>query len=170
AGFAGLRGVQLVRAFSAQGHAGHDRAAAARGRGRHDGDRRRAGATPAHRLDRGGARAALAGVSAKVRRGRDRALGGADPRQRGDVELARVDPRGIRVAALAMLASANLAHAQSYPSTYDFGTPATPDDIASVAIAVGIDGKGLPGAATTRRGRRSMRRRAAPATGRTCAA
>src|SRR5690242_19894075 len=46
------------------------------------------------------------------------------------------------VATLAMLAAPTVAHAQGYPTTFDFGTPATPQDIAAVAIAVGIDGKG----------------------------
>src|SRR5690242_4898018 len=47
-------------------------------------------------------------------------------------------------AALATLATAGVARAQGYPTTFAFGTPASADDIAAVAIAVGIDGKGLP--------------------------
>jgi cytochrome c len=48
------------------------------------------------------------------------------------------------IAALLTLAAPGVAHAQGYPTAFDFGTPATPQDIAAVAIAVGIDGKGLP--------------------------
>jgi cytochrome c len=47
-------------------------------------------------------------------------------------------------AALATLATAGTARAQGYPTTFEFGTPASAVDIAAVAIAVGIDGKGLP--------------------------
>ena len=47
-------------------------------------------------------------------------------------------------ATLVAVAAPDLAHPQGYPTTYDFGAPATPTDIAGVAIAVGIDGKGLP--------------------------
>ena len=48
------------------------------------------------------------------------------------------------LAALLTLAAPSLARAQGYPTTFDFGAPATPEEIAAVAIAVGIDGKGLP--------------------------
>jgi cytochrome c len=48
------------------------------------------------------------------------------------------------IAALLTLAAPGVAHAQGYPTAFDFGTLATPQDIAAVAIAVGIDGKGLP--------------------------
>jgi len=37
-----------------------------------------------------------------------------------------------------------LGHAQGYPSKYDFGTTATEQEIAAVAIAIPTDGKGLP--------------------------
>jgi mono/diheme cytochrome c family protein len=37
-----------------------------------------------------------------------------------------------------------LAHSQGYPSKYDFGTTASEQDIAAVAIAIPADGKGLP--------------------------
>ena len=37
-----------------------------------------------------------------------------------------------------------LAHSQGYPSIYDFGTTASEQDIAAVAIAIPADGKGLP--------------------------
>jgi mono/diheme cytochrome c family protein len=37
-----------------------------------------------------------------------------------------------------------LAHSQGYPSRYDFGTTASEQDIAAVAIAIPADGKGLP--------------------------
>jgi len=37
-----------------------------------------------------------------------------------------------------------LAHSQGYPFKYDFGTTASEQDIAAVAIAILADGKGLP--------------------------
>ena len=37
-----------------------------------------------------------------------------------------------------------LAHSQGYPSKYDFGTTASEQDIAAVAIAIPADGNGLP--------------------------
>jgi S-disulfanyl-L-cysteine oxidoreductase SoxD len=42
------------------------------------------------------------------------------------------------------LAAPNLARAQGYPSTFDFGATATAQEIAAVAIAVAPDGKSLP--------------------------
>ena len=36
------------------------------------------------------------------------------------------------------------AHAQGYPQKFDFGQPASEQDIAAVAIAIPADGKGLP--------------------------
>jgi mono/diheme cytochrome c family protein len=42
------------------------------------------------------------------------------------------------------LATPELARAQGYPGTFDFGTPASAQEIAAVAIAVAPDGKGLP--------------------------
>jgi cytochrome c len=42
------------------------------------------------------------------------------------------------------LAAPELARAQGYPGTFDFGTPASAQEIAAVAIAVAPDGKGLP--------------------------
>ena len=45
---------------------------------------------------------------------------------------------------LAMLVGTNWAHAQGYPSKFDFGASASPQDIAAVAIAISPDGKGLP--------------------------
>lgn len=47
-------------------------------------------------------------------------------------------------AALAAFAVPDLARAQGYPSKFDFGTPASTQDIAAVAIAIAPDGKGLP--------------------------
>ena len=47
-------------------------------------------------------------------------------------------------AALAVLAAPHLACAQGYPTNFDFGTAASAEDIAAVAIAIGSDGKGLP--------------------------
>jgi cytochrome c len=42
------------------------------------------------------------------------------------------------------LAAPDLARAQGYPGTFDFGATATQQEIAAVAIAVAPDGKGLP--------------------------
>src|SRR5262245_63884370 len=36
------------------------------------------------------------------------------------------------------------ANAQGYPSKFEFGQPATEQEIAAVAIAIPADGKGLP--------------------------
>src|SRR5512139_1121180 len=47
-------------------------------------------------------------------------------------------------AALAAFAAPDPARAQGYPSKFDFGTPASTQDIAAVAIAIAPDGKGLP--------------------------
>ncbi len=41
-------------------------------------------------------------------------------------------------------AAAGAAFAQGYPANYDFGTPASAEDIAAVAIAIPADGAGLP--------------------------
>ena len=54
-----------------------------------------------------------------------------------------------RASALAALAAAWMgvaapAGAQGYPTRFDFGAPATPEEIAAVAIAIPPDGKGLP--------------------------
>jgi S-disulfanyl-L-cysteine oxidoreductase SoxD len=42
------------------------------------------------------------------------------------------------------LAAPNLARAQGYPSTFDFGATASAQEVAAVAIAIAPDGKGLP--------------------------
>ena len=47
-------------------------------------------------------------------------------------------------AALAAFAVPDPARAQGYPSKFDFGAPASPQEVAAVAIAIGPDGKGLP--------------------------
>jgi cytochrome c len=47
-------------------------------------------------------------------------------------------------AALMTFAGPGAARAQGYPTTFDFGAPASAEEISAVAIAVGIDGKGLP--------------------------
>lgn len=47
-------------------------------------------------------------------------------------------------AALIAVSMANLARADGYPSKYDFGAPASAQDIATVAIAIGPDGSNLP--------------------------
>jgi S-disulfanyl-L-cysteine oxidoreductase SoxD len=46
--------------------------------------------------------------------------------------------------ALAAVLSLHAANGQGYPSKFDFGQPATEQEIATVAIAIGPDGKGLP--------------------------
>src|SRR5262245_54833605 len=46
-------------------------------------------------------------------------------------------------AAASMLAL-GLAHAQGYPNTFQFGQPASEQDIAAIAIAIPSDGKSLP--------------------------
>jgi S-disulfanyl-L-cysteine oxidoreductase SoxD len=46
--------------------------------------------------------------------------------------------------ALAGFALPDRACAQGYPSKFDFGTSASPQDVAAVAIAIAPDGKGLP--------------------------
>jgi mono/diheme cytochrome c family protein len=46
--------------------------------------------------------------------------------------------------ALAAMLLLGRAHAQGYPSKFDFGQPATEPEIAAVAIAIPADGKGLP--------------------------
>jgi S-disulfanyl-L-cysteine oxidoreductase SoxD len=45
---------------------------------------------------------------------------------------------------LALAVPTALAHAQGYPSKYDFGTTATEQEIAAMAIAIPADGEGLP--------------------------
>ena len=74
-------------------------------------------------------------------------------------------------AALAVLAAPHLACAQGYPTNFDFGTAASAEDIAAVAIAIGSDGKGLPdGKGDYAPERKSTRARAAPVTVKTCRA
>src|SRR6202045_4568839 len=48
------------------------------------------------------------------------------------------------LAALAVLGMPNCAGAQGYPVRFDFGGPASAEDIAKVAIAIRPDGEGLP--------------------------
>jgi cytochrome c len=48
------------------------------------------------------------------------------------------------LAALAVLGMADSAGAQGYPVRFDFGGPASAEDIAKVAIAIRPDGEGLP--------------------------
>jgi mono/diheme cytochrome c family protein len=52
--------------------------------------------------------------------------------------------RGCALAALVLGASTALAWAQGYPMTFSFGEPATEQDISKIAIAIAVDGKGLP--------------------------
>jgi len=47
-------------------------------------------------------------------------------------------------AAVAVLAVPSVARADGYPAQFEFGAPASNQDIAAVAIAVAPDGKGLP--------------------------
>ena len=48
------------------------------------------------------------------------------------------------VAVMAVLAAPNVARAQGYPANFNFGAPASTQDIAAVAIAIPTDGTGLP--------------------------
>src|SRR5476651_850543 len=47
-------------------------------------------------------------------------------------------------AAFAWFAAPVVARADGYPTKFDFGVPASAQDIAAIAIAVAPDGKGLP--------------------------
>src|SRR5919202_54251 len=51
---------------------------------------------------------------------------------------------GVVSAIIGALWSISPAVAQGYPSTFEFGQPATEQDIAAVAIAIPADGRGLP--------------------------
>ena len=46
--------------------------------------------------------------------------------------------------AVASILTLGLVHAQGYPNTFQFGQPATEQDIAVITIAIPTDGKGLP--------------------------
>ena len=48
------------------------------------------------------------------------------------------------LAVLAVFGMPDCAGAQGYPATFDFGVPASAEDIAKVAIAIRPDGEGLP--------------------------
>src|SRR5215510_5222174 len=50
----------------------------------------------------------------------------------------------IGAAAVASTLALGFANAQGYPSKFEFGQPATEQEIAAVAIAIPADGKGLP--------------------------
>lgn len=53
--------------------------------------------------------------------------------------------RAVLVAAvLALLAAPKVAHAQGYPTKFDFGAPASAEEVAEVTISIAPDGKGLP--------------------------
>jgi S-disulfanyl-L-cysteine oxidoreductase SoxD len=45
---------------------------------------------------------------------------------------------------LSLVAAQTAGHAQGYPTRFEFGTPATEQDISAVAIAIPADGAGLP--------------------------
>jgi S-disulfanyl-L-cysteine oxidoreductase SoxD len=51
---------------------------------------------------------------------------------------------GLLAAMLTILAVPDLATGQGYPSKFDFGSPASTQDIAPIAIAIAADGKNLP--------------------------
>ena len=46
--------------------------------------------------------------------------------------------------AAASILTLGLVHAQGYPSKFEFGQPASEQEIAAIAIAIPADGKGLP--------------------------
>jgi len=50
----------------------------------------------------------------------------------------------IGAAAVANMLALALANAQGYPSKFEFGQPASEQEIAAIAIAIPVDGKGLP--------------------------
>jgi S-disulfanyl-L-cysteine oxidoreductase SoxD len=52
--------------------------------------------------------------------------------------------RAAAATAVASILTLGLVHAQGYPNTFQFGQPATEQDIAAIAIAIPTDGKGLP--------------------------
>jgi cytochrome c5 len=45
---------------------------------------------------------------------------------------------------ISLVAARTIAHAQGYPTRFEFGTPVTEQDISAVAIAIPADGAGLP--------------------------
>jgi cytochrome c5 len=47
-------------------------------------------------------------------------------------------------ATLAVLAAPAMTCAQGYPTKFDFGAPASAEEVAEIAIAIAPDGKGLP--------------------------
>src|SRR5262245_6989602 len=51
---------------------------------------------------------------------------------------------GLAIAGAAAGVMSLPAWTQGYPTKFDFGTPATEEEIAGVAIAIPADGKGLP--------------------------
>src|SRR5215472_1807458 len=50
----------------------------------------------------------------------------------------------LTASALSLLAAQAVAHAQGYPTRFEFGSPATEQEISAVAIAIPADGAGLP--------------------------
>src|SRR6516162_7136097 len=52
--------------------------------------------------------------------------------------------RRIGAAAVASMLALGAVHAQGYPSKFEFGQPASEQEIAVIAIAIPADGKGLP--------------------------
>ena len=56
----------------------------------------------------------------------------------------RLVDRALALLLAAFAAAPACARAQSYPSNFDFGAPASAQEIAAVAIAIAPDGRGLP--------------------------
>ena len=55
-----------------------------------------------------------------------------------------VDRKCVALLAAALTMFVISARAEGYPNKYDFGSPASTQDVASVAVAIGPDGKNLP--------------------------
>jgi len=55
-----------------------------------------------------------------------------------------VDRKCVALLAAALTMFVVAARAEGYPNKFDFGSPASSQDVASVAIAIGPDGKNLP--------------------------
>src|SRR5690349_5651912 len=60
------------------------------------------------------------------------------------VEFTRAAKTATACVALAAIIGSTSVYADGYPSRFDFGQPATQEDITPVAIAIPADGKGLP--------------------------
>ena len=60
------------------------------------------------------------------------------------VEFTRAAKTATACVALAAIIGSTSVYADGYPSRFDFGQPATQEDITPVSIAIPADGKGLP--------------------------